>query len=593
MLRSRYVKGEDEEDWPDSPLWPDPAHVEPTSAQLTLDLIDQMMEEVQLLKSQVMSASHRKQLQRKSGSQPPHLQPSPQKLNRDSYPPTPQQLPSQYQPAAKPPRVAASTSQQLPSQNQPASHSKSLSVAVSTSQKLPSQYQPAYQSFYVAVSTEQQLLAQYQPASQPLPIKATSYISTYSDQQLLHHHQPVLAQSLPPRVLSHAATYTPRQPEYNPVSMTQASWRQRQGQQHTVPPNDLAVKAKRILHTEEVGVTPYVTPLLHKGALPLLHAPRELSPFLAPKETVRLPSLWSTVHSMKIQELVDAGASTKLNPESSQGQVLLSFPLPQSSATLKQPLSMPRLELCGAVTGAQLAKLIENNLIENSLTLKIDLTIQWIDSTMVLTGRQSVSSRFKIFITTRVAEIQQLTSPHLWHYIESARNLPDNSTRARTLKDIVNANSRSQASPSLIHTTDKFPVKLNVGHNDNTSELQNATFFGVTLTTPSTLDTEVKQYDTWRELPEATVQELHGAADQSSSRTAIGYRNAKDFKHSAVHPIVWDPGRFIIQQLGFVSSSLTDLEPLKPVLFMGRPSDRVSRDKTTSCHTFLRQIVRH
>lgn len=58
----------------------------------------------------------------------------------------------------------------------------------------------------------------------------------------------------------------------------------------------------------------------------------------------------------------------------SQGQVHLSFLLAWSRVAPKQLLSMPRLELCGAVTGAQLAKLLEKE-----LTLKMNKTILWTD----------------------------------------------------------------------------------------------------------------------------------------------------------------------------------------------------------------------
>lgn len=96
---------------------------------------------------------------------------------------------------------------------------------------------------------------------------------------------------------------------------------------------------------------------------------------------------------------------------------------------------MPRLELCGAVTGAQLAKLLQKE-----LRLKTDQTILWTDSTTVLTWLQSESCRFKIFVGTRVAEIQELTSLQAWHYVDSARNPADDITRGKTLKELVEPN---------------------------------------------------------------------------------------------------------------------------------------------------------
>lgn len=79
-----HVHIEDEEEWPEPPSWPDTADIEEPSAQPMLDKVDQLMVELQLIKSQAKSASHRKQSPLKGGSQPPH--PQPQQLNREPYP---------------------------------------------------------------------------------------------------------------------------------------------------------------------------------------------------------------------------------------------------------------------------------------------------------------------------------------------------------------------------------------------------------------------------------------------------------------------------------------------------------------------------
>lgn len=62
----------------------------------------------------------------------------------------------------------------------------------------------------------------------------------------------------------------------------------------------------------------------------------------------------------------------------SQGNIYLSFLMARSRVAPKQLHSMPHLELCAAVTGAQLS-----NLVQRELTLKVDQTILWTDSTTV------------------------------------------------------------------------------------------------------------------------------------------------------------------------------------------------------------------
>lgn len=89
--------------------------------------------------------------------------------------------------------------------------------------------------------------------------------------------------------------------------------------------------------------------------------------------------------------------------------VHVSFVLARSRVAPKRQQSMPRLELCAALTGAQLSSLIHKE-----LTVCISKTFLWTDSTTVLTWLTSQSCRFKVFVGTRVSEIQELTASHTW-----------------------------------------------------------------------------------------------------------------------------------------------------------------------------------
>lgn len=73
--------------------------------------------------------------------------------------------------------------------------------------------------------------------------------------------------------------------------------------------------------------------------------------------------------------------------------------------------SIPRLELCTAVTGAQLD------------------------------------------------EDEDLTDPYAWSYVNSARNADDGITRERTFKELAELNRLSQGSSFLFHDQDSWPVK--------------------------------------------------------------------------------------------------------------------------------------
>ena len=75
-------------------------------------------------------------------------------------------------------------------------------------------------------------------------------------------------------------------------------------------------------------------------------------------------------------------------------------------------LSLPRLELCAAVTGVRLYQ---------QIIKEIDLTIHqiyfWSDSTLTLQYISNTTQRFKVFVANRVTEILDATSKDQWRHV--------------------------------------------------------------------------------------------------------------------------------------------------------------------------------
>ncbi|XP_026101210.1 uncharacterized protein LOC113072449 isoform X1 [Carassius auratus] len=214
------------------------------------------------------------------------------------------------------------------------------------------------------------------------------------------------------------------------------------------------------------------------------------------------------------------GAVAYLRTEDQQGKIHLSFVLARSRVAPKRVLSIPRLELCAAVSGAQL-----KTQLQKELTLPLRHTVLWTDSTTVLSWIQSESCHFKVFVGTRVAEIHELTNTTAWRYVDSAQNPADDLTRGKTLKDLAKPNRWSHGPPFLLLSSENWPANPTECPEIDKSEFKKSAFCGVVAVNGQF----GSEYKTWTELVKAIAQELHGAAGESGEPTANTYQTAETF----------------------------------------------------------------
>ena len=87
-------------------------------------------------------------------------------------------------------------------------------------------------------------------------------------------------------------------------------------------------------------------------------------------------------------------------------------------------MSIPRMELMGAVTGLRLAISVANALQGSVKQVKF-----WCDSMNTLWWIRGHSRSFKPFVANRIGEIQSMTSPVQWRYVSTKDNPADHLTR--------------------------------------------------------------------------------------------------------------------------------------------------------------------
>ncbi|KAJ8410828.1 hypothetical protein AAFF_G00187850 [Aldrovandia affinis] len=187
-----------------------------------------------------------------------------------------------------------------------------------------------------------------------------------------------------------------------------------------------------------------------------------------------------------------------LRTEDAAGHVEVAFLTARSRVAPKRQLDSA-VAVC-SLTGAQLA-----NLLIRELTLEVSRVVMWTDSTTVLAWIQSDSCRFKVFVGTRIAEIQELTDSQAWRYVETSENPADDLTRGRHCR-ISGENRWTQGPPFLWLPPDQWPTHPIAEGEDVAEELRRpTTCLMATVTTNHPLP-DAQQFSSFSELVDSDLK---------------------------------------------------------------------------------------
>ncbi|XP_055591276.1 uncharacterized protein LOC129743315 [Uranotaenia lowii] len=125
------------------------------------------------------------------------------------------------------------------------------------------------------------------------------------------------------------------------------------------------------------------------------------------------------------------GACVYIRSQNSQGQLKTTLLTSKSRVAPLKSQSIPRLELCGALLGAQLVANVKKSLKSEASTFF------WTDSTCVLRWLASTPSTWTTFVANRVSKIQSLTEGCQWNHVAGKQNPADLISRGILPEEIL------------------------------------------------------------------------------------------------------------------------------------------------------------
>ncbi|XP_062713665.1 uncharacterized protein LOC134290523 [Aedes albopictus] len=148
---------------------------------------------------------------------------------------------------------------------------------------------------------------------------------------------------------------------------------------------------------------------------------------------------------------------------SSTGEQQCNLVIAKSRISPLRNLSIPRLELCAAVLGAQMA-----DFVLDSTKLAFPVTF-WTDSSIVLHWIASSSTPWKVFVSNRIAEIHRLTGGSMWRHVPTELNPADKISRGVSPSLLMEDSLWWHGPPYLRQNSDTWPencIKLTPLHQE-------------------------------------------------------------------------------------------------------------------------------
>ncbi|XP_036151070.1 uncharacterized protein LOC118648763 [Monomorium pharaonis] len=167
------------------------------------------------------------------------------------------------------------------------------------------------------------------------------------------------------------------------------------------------------------------------------------------------------VHGFCDASKIGYGACLYVRSCDEQGNTLVRLWCSKTRVAPLKETTIPRLELCGALTLARLFKEVSNSW--NSCPNKITF---WCDSMIVLHWLKKAPATLKVFEANRVGEIQKITDGLEWRHIKSEHNPADALSRSQFPREFLKNESWFDGPAWLSRPEENWPESIEIPIKD-------------------------------------------------------------------------------------------------------------------------------
>lgn len=191
------------------------------------------------------------------------------------------------------------------------------------------------------------------------------------------------------------------------------------------------------------------------------------------------------------------GSASYIRVVNTEGQVHCSLLFTRSRVTPLKKMTIPRLELAAAAMSVQ-----QDEMICRELSIPIDESVFWTDSTIVLSYIRNEEKRFHTYVANRLAAIHEGSSVSQRRHVKSESNPADNISRGLHMQDLIQSQRWIHGTGFLRQPTGLQPCKTELTpiNLDHDPEVKRSVTTCSTEVERDVLNDLFERYSSWTKL---------------------------------------------------------------------------------------------